>query len=161
MSLLNLINVVTLCLEQVSLEAHLLTGVKPKSCLVCVNGTRLNKSCVMQTRGSFTQMHPVFVQLHSKPDIESKPREKWNQGMVTYFSGNNNKKSPPLYLSLFRSVSVFLNYFVFCMLLTSCSLNSIFCFPLVSPRSCFSIYSQEGTVFAQRWKLQNYMNWFC
>lgn len=64
-----------LCLEQISLEAHLLTRVKPKSCSVCLNRIRLCKSCVLQTEANFTQMHSVIVHLHPKPYIESKPKK--------------------------------------------------------------------------------------
>lgn len=155
------LTVVTPCLEQVSLEAHLFIGVKLKCCWVYLNGICPYKFCVLQTEAHFAQMHPVIVQLHPKPYIKSKLKKSETKAWLTYISGGKNKKAPHF---IYHCSEVYLYFFkLLCVLhtLTSWSFNSVFCLLLVSPRSCFSIYSQKGTVFTQRWKLQNYMNWFC
>lgn len=119
------LTVVTLCLVQVSLEMHLLTGLKPKSSSVCWNGIPLCKSCVLQTEAHFTEMLPVIVQLHPKPCIENKPKKSETKAWLPAFLKTikpepNKQKNTPLYLALFRRVSVFFNCFVFCIPLTSC-----------------------------------------
>lgn len=132
----------------------------------------LCKSCVLQTEAHFTQMLPVIVQLHSKPYIESKPKRSETKAWLPAFlkkkikedqtniNPKQTKKHPTLFITVWKCICIFK---LFCVLHNPNFLqsDSVYCFPFVSPRSCFSIFSQKGTVFTQRWKLQNYINWFC
>lgn len=134
----------------------------------------LCKSCVLRTEAHFTQILPVIVQLHSKPYIESKPKRSekvkprhgyllfWKKKKENQININpkQTKNHPTLVITVWKCICIFK---LFCVVHTPNFLqsDSVYCFPFVSPRSGFSIFSQKGTVFTQRWKLQNYINWFC
>lgn len=96
----------TLCLEQVSLEAHLLTGVKLKCCSVCLKGIRPYKSCVLQTEAYFTQMHPVNVQFHPKLYIESKPKKSETKAQLPKFL-EKKEKHPTLFITVQKCICIF------------------------------------------------------
>ena len=52
--------------KQVSLEAHLLIGIRLKCCSVFFNGICHCKSCILQKESHFSQTHSVTIQLLSK-----------------------------------------------------------------------------------------------